>query len=160
MANHRHEGFSMLPGTSTGFGPAGHDDPAGDVDIALISRLVGAAYDGCNKCVKKGLDRIVDDPPTTVRLVELACQAVRTLLEGLPTGALQATVPRRSSTDMCCITTGFRLTRRCLYDAVDKMDGPARRATAATALDIIVGDLTSGGALDDASRPKPRATPW
>jgi hypothetical protein len=147
----------MLPETMTGLGPGGL---SAQVDTGLIGQLVGAAYDGCAVCRDAGLDSLMTDPPTTVRLIELACRALRSQLDDLPWHTIEATVAVPVTPDLCCIAAGFRPNRCGLYDVVVQMDGSARRSTAAAALDIIVNDLMSGGALDGAWRPKTRATPW
>jgi hypothetical protein len=157
MTSHRHEGFDVLPESITGLGPAGH---TAKVDTDLIGRLVGAAYDGCTKCMETGLDQLMTDPPTTARLVELACRALRSLLDDLPSHVVEATVPGPDTPELWCVVTGFRPNRGSLHETVAQMDDAARRSTAATALDVIVNDLTSGGALDGAWRPNTRAIPW
>src|SRR5262245_38181467 len=156
MMSHRHEGFSILPETLTGLGSVGS---TAQVDTVLIGQLVGAAYEGCTDCRDSRLDRLRSDTPTTVRLVELACRALRSQLDGLPWRAVEPAVPVPTSPDLCHIVVGFVPNECTLYEVVVRMDGDARRSTAATAVDIIVNDLTGGGALDGAWRPNTRPTP-
>jgi hypothetical protein len=158
MTSHCHEGFNVLPESISGPGTTGQ---APKVDTDLIGRLVGAAYDACTTCKDQELDQLMTDPPTTARLVELACRALRSLLNDLPTHAVdEAGASEPETPELWRIVTGIGPDRGSLYETVAAMDDATRRSTAATALDVIVNDLTSGGALDGAWRPNTRAIPW
>jgi hypothetical protein len=130
--DHAHAGFEH--------GPDRYGRP---VDGELLGQFTGAAFDGCTTCQDALLTRIVDDPPTCARLVELACVATHGAFGGLP-----ASMTDETSTDGVTSPEFRRLAHAGLDGANDavfalcaQMTVAERRAAANTAADLLVGHL-------------------
>lgn len=127
--DHIHDGFAADP------------DPLGrGVDGPLLGHLIGAAMDGCKPCQADLLAAVADHPPTTARVVELACMAVQNAVGGLP---LDLTDP-----DMITMASrAFRVLARTgvdggneqMFEAADEMAITERAAAVDTALNLLVG---------------------
>lgn len=125
MSGHEHE-FPL---------PDSHQEPTG-ADIRLLASVIGAAFDGCTSCQDAELTRLVLDPVTTARLVELACLAVQSALGGLP-----AILTAAGGQDPFARLAAAGLDGRNaeMFALCDAMAEAERRAAANRGLDLIIG---------------------
>ena len=136
MDAHAHEPFDV---------PAGFTDPLGrPVAHDLLGRVIAAAFDGCTSCQTPLLDRLTQDPVTTLRLVELACVATHSALGGLPDSLLDPTVPGMASVEFRLLaSSGVEGHNDAMLTTTTGMTPAQRRAAAETALDILIGHLAT-----------------
>ncbi|BBG20749.1 hypothetical protein RVR_P25 (plasmid) [Actinacidiphila reveromycinica] len=135
--SHAHEGFEI---------PDDITDPDGrPVDHGMLSRLVGAAYDGCTTCQDPLLTLLVEDTATTARVVELACISTDAILGGLPPSMTDDSVPGASSPEFRRLArAGVDGENVAMWQECAAMTPTERRAAVNTALDTLVGFLGIG----------------
>jgi hypothetical protein len=129
--------------------PAGYRDPLGrPVDVALLGRFVGAAWDGCPGCQAALLERLVTDSATTARLVELACVAIHQALGRLPANLVDDAAPGLAAPEFRRLVRaardGVATDNADMFAECARMSLAERRAAAVTAVDLLVGNLTTG----------------
>lgn len=136
-AEHTHSGFEI---------PADYPDPAGrPVDHELLGQFVGAAFDGCTSCQDALLTLMVEYPPTTARLVELACVSTNAAFGGLPANLLQDGVPGPASPEFRQLArAGADGANTTMFTICEHMTSTERRHAANTAADILIGNLHLG----------------
>lgn len=133
--DHAHDGFEI---------PVEHagEFAARAVDGKLLSAFVGSAFDGCTTCQDVELTRIVADPPTCARLVELACVMQAAEFGGLPPSLTDSKASGIASQEFRQLArAGLDGNNDALFDACKAMKPTARRKAANTAADLIVGTL-------------------
>lgn len=129
--------------------PPDFEDPDGrEVDHALLGRLMGAAYDGCQECQPPLIDALVQNADTSARLVELGCLIVAEQLGGLPASLTDPSVPGLASREFRELAAaGVDGQNRAMWERCRTMVPEQRRAAVSSALDLLVGSLPGGGAV-------------
>jgi len=123
--------------------PSDYQDPAGrPVDMELLGAFIGAAYDGCTTCQDAEMTRLVTDPATTARLVELACVAIQASLGGLPRNMTDRKAPGMTSQSFRALArAGLDGRNDAMFQACAAMGVPRRREAANDAADLLVGQI-------------------
>lgn len=129
--DHVHDGFD----TAT--------DPMGrGVDGPLLGHLMGAAFDGCAPCQADLLAAAADHPPTTARIVELACMAVHKTTGGLPDNLTDPDMDAIASRAFRVLAgTGVDGGNEQMFEAAASMTITERATAVDTALNLLVGIL-------------------
>lgn len=125
--------------------PENYVDPNGreGVDIALLSRFMGAAFDACTTCQDAELTLIVSDPPTCARLVELACTDMAAQFGGLPASVLNPSAPSVLSREFRELAqAGVDGNNDALHAACAAMKPTQRRKAANDAADRLVASIS------------------
>jgi hypothetical protein len=134
MSEHHHSEFEEIL--------AAYPEHAGrPVDQELLGQFIGAAFDRCS-CQEMLLARMVEDPATTARLIELTCLTTQVAFGGLPAYLIEDGVPGPASSE-------FRQLGRASLDGThttrfivcEQMASSQRRDAAHTATDILIGNL-------------------
>ncbi|GAB4590270.1 hypothetical protein [Nocardia sp. IFM 10818] len=132
--DHSHPGFDV-PDDADPFGDRG-------VDGKLLGSFVGAAFDGCTSCQDAILTLLVQNAPTTARLVELACIAVHSTLGGLPPALLTPTGSGPTTPEFAQLArAGLDGDNTAMFALCETMSPEQRRAAANTAADLLIGQL-------------------
>jgi hypothetical protein len=120
-------------------------DPRGlPVDMAMLARLIGAAFEGCASCQDPLMTLLVPDAPSVARLVELACVATYSLFGFLPANMTDPDVPGRSGPAFRKLAAaGADGENAALFELCEQMDPRARREATNDALEILVGHLVT-----------------
>ena len=135
MTDHTHAGFDISDEEADPFGDRG-------VDGRLLGQFVGAAYDGCTSCQDAQLTLLIEDAPTTARLVELACIAIHSALGGLPQGLTDPTTPGIAAPEFRQLAhVGLDGDNAAMFALCEQMTPPQRRAAANSAADLLIGQL-------------------
>ena len=133
--DHEHAGFDV---------PAGSDPLGRPVDGPLLGAFIGAAFDGCTSCQNAHLTIMVQDAPTTARLVELACIGVHQAMGGLPANLTDADEPGTASREFRVLAAaGADGGNAEMWARCAEMTPAERRAAANTAADLLVGLASS-----------------
>lgn len=135
MTDHNHE-FGI---------PDGYVDPSPyPVDIALLDRFVGAAFDGCPTCQDAELTLLVSDATSCARLVDLACGMMGDIFGGaLPPSTYDPAAPGVAALEFrALVRAGLDGKSEAVVAACQAMTPTARRKAVNTAADIIVGLLS------------------
>lgn len=127
--------------------PDGFEDPGGrPVDMKLLAAFVGAAFDGCPTCQDAELTKLIQDPVTTARLVELACVATQAAVGGLPRNLTDRRAPGLTSQAFRTLArAGLDGRNDAMFTACEGLSIPRRREAANDAADILVGHMAIGG---------------
>lgn len=135
--DHEHGGFEI---------PLDYVDPAGRaVDHRLLGDFVGASVAGCRSCRDALLTFVAEDPPTTARLVELACISTRELLGGLPATMTEEHADGPVGLEFRRLAgAGVAGANSAMFAACVLMSSAQRRAAADTAAGILVTQLRLG----------------
>ncbi|TQM01681.1 hypothetical protein [Pseudonocardia kunmingensis] len=129
--DHAHAGFDV---------PAGSDPLGRPVDGSLLGKFIGAAFDGCTSCQDAHLTILVQDAPTTARLVELACVGVQQAMGGLPANLTDLASSDPSSREFrLLVAAGLHEGNDVMWARCAEMAPVERRAAANTAADLLVG---------------------
>lgn len=135
---HTHKGMEIPDESGDRFGAPGRR-----IDGEVLAVLVGAAIDGCGPCQDTGLDALVADALTLVRLVEISATAVQGVTGGLPESMVH-------DGPWGALSGGYRALVRSgldreghapMYAVAAALDAGERRQAAQDALDIVVGVL-------------------
>jgi hypothetical protein len=135
--DHEHDGFEI---------PLDYVDPAGRaVDHLLLGDFVGAVVAGCRSCRDALLTFVAEHPPTTARLVELACISTRELLGGLPATMTEEHAGGPIGLEFRRLAgTGVDGANSAMFSACERLSSADRRAAADTAAGILVAQLRLG----------------
>lgn len=114
------------------------------INIRALDALVGAAFDGCATCQDAQLTLVVDDPPAVARLVEVTCGAVHGIFGGLPHDMITPGAAGPTSDEFRTLASiGADDNNVAMYERAAQMNATERRAATNTALDIMVGLLST-----------------
>lgn len=115
------------------------------VDAALMSEVVGAAFDGCVPCQTRLMPLLTEDPGTTARIVELACVQTTAVIGGLPPSMTDASAPGLPSQPFRRLArSGADGENARMWEISEQMSPQERREAADTALDLLAGYLQQG----------------
>lgn len=131
---HTHGGFEI---------PAGADPLGRSIDSVLLSKFMGAAFDGCTSCQDTLLTTMTEDPATTARLVELACVATNEMFGGLPASMTDDSAPGLASPEFRRLArAGLDGANASMWEQCVEMTPAERRAAADTAADLVIGHVS------------------